>query len=553
MQLDSQVQKLEGRISELVCASFVLLIAGSLFGLIFNRERTLSYSIGYNLYAAERILAGEVPYRDFHTLYPPATLYLNAALFSLMGTGLYTALFGVYVFKSLTTLALYLCARRVMPRTQALLVSLASLLWLRPNGPFKAVPMHYGYLFLALALYMLLGCQANSRSARPLAIGIALGVLALFKHNIGIYALVGSLALVVLEDRMSQCGQRRALLLLAGFFLPIIFVLAYMHSEGALLAMAKALLFGPGEFLVSRLAYLPSPAAPALLVILLVGCAFLANCFESDRRLSIAIWVAALISTSLFILTADQALIDELIFYAPIMIIIAGLAVCIFSQSDRRVCMVLLISAVAAFMESFPRFAREQSIGAMPFVILLLFYLLFRFRPAIEKLIGGKLEANLASQVLPLGFLLIGSRLLFATYLDSTLHFKSTALLSIERGRGVYFPPATASEIDELVSYIEQRVPEGGYFFAQSYAGSAFFFLAKRRNPSGAQFWSGVGVSPAERARTLEAIRDKGVRLIVTSQKDLAAEKYEPMRNYIADNFKLTKQVGEVLILEAKD
>src|SRR6185369_1392412 len=140
-------------------------------------------SIGYNLYSAGRVLAGEVPYRDFHTLYPPATVYLNAALFKWLGVSLYNALLGVFVFKTLTVLFIYLSGREVLSRGWAMAAALLSPVWLRPNGPFKAVPMHYGALFLALALWLLLKHCRAPRSALLFAAGCALGVLATFKHN----------------------------------------------------------------------------------------------------------------------------------------------------------------------------------------------------------------------------------------------------------------------------------------------------------------------------------------------------------------------------------
>src|SRR5262249_1092274 len=122
--------------------------------------------------------------------------------------------------------------------------------------------------------------------------------------------------------------------------------------------------------------------------------------------------------------------------------------------------------------------------------------------------------------------------------------------LTIERGKGVYFPADKAAEIDSTARYIQERVPENGYFFAQSYAGSSYLFLANRRNPSGAQFWGGVGVTETERLATLQALQQQQVQLIVTSRRDLEAEKFAPMRDYINENFKLTREFGEVLILE---
>src|SRR5436189_4004047 len=137
-------------------AAGVLAVAAGVYALLFNRANVLSHSIGYNLYASERVLDGDAPYRDFHTLYPPAIFYLNAMLFRWLGVSLYTALLGVFAFKVATVVVIYLSGRQLMPRTWALLSALGSLLWLRPNGPFKSVPMHYGALFLAATLFFLL-------------------------------------------------------------------------------------------------------------------------------------------------------------------------------------------------------------------------------------------------------------------------------------------------------------------------------------------------------------------------------------------------------------
>ena len=201
-------------------------------------------------------------------------------------------------------------------------------------------------------------------------------------------------------------------------------------------------------------------------------------------------------------------------------------------------------------MEAFPRFAREQAIAAMPFIALLLLYILYSFRLPIEAFAGDARRFKLALAILPLMIFLIGARLFFQTYFDHHLHWKSATELSNERGRGIYFPAEKASEINQAVAYIKERVPVHGYFFAQSYAGSSYLFLADRNNPSGAQFWGGVGVKDAERAATLEALQREQVNLIVTSNKDMAAEKYQPMRDFIDQNFKLSREFGETLILE---
>ncbi len=553
---------------ELVCFLLLMLVTVALFSQLFNRESALSYSIGYNLYGAERVLDGEIPYRDFHTLYPPATVYLNAAIFGLFGITLFNALFGVMIFKGLTTVTIYWCARRVMPCRWALCAASFSLIWLRPNGPFKAVPMHYGALFLSLALLFLLPKSPglmlpdNRRPRLPIFIaGIALGFVALFKHNIGAYALASAFVTLLINEPEAKLSfkhllkhYRQGLALGVGFLLPVIPTLVFIRAKGALSQMVNTLLFGPGEFLLNRLASAPPPFIPLGFALFLLACAAAINKFKTKNAIALSLLIFAILITLLFVLFARQNFVDSLIFYIPIFIIVAGLYFALFARRfqlpSQRALLLIALFAASALMEAFPRFAREQAIAAMPFVALLLVYLLYIFKPSIEKFAGFKWPFRLALVALPLMLFLMGARLFAQTFFDSSLRLRSNTELSLERGRKVYFPQDKADEINQVANYIRERVPEGGYFFAESYAGSSFLFLTDRNNPSGAQFWGGVGVKESERLATLEALQSEGVKLIVASLRDLEAEKYLPMREFINQNFRLTRQFGEVLILE---
>lgn len=547
------------KFKEYLATAFVACAVISVFGFLFNRATVLSYSIGYNLYGAERVLAGEIPYRDFYTLYPPATLYLNGFLFRLLGVSLYAAMLGVLVFKILTILLIYLSGRQVLPRFWSVAAALISILWLRPNGAFKAVPMQYGAFFLALALFMLLKNEKSRSAAYIFAAGAALGLLTLFKHNIGAYGLAGCLAFFYLASRRIDSHAdrgylRQALVLACGFATVILPVAFYLLAEGAFVPMTRALLFGPGEFLVTRLAFPRSPIVPILFVLILSACAFAAYRTRNRRRLSSLIWIILALGVSLFSIAADEFAVNKLIFYLPLMIFGVALVGFVFNGRlavrQRREILLALVFAVAAFVELFPRFAREQSVGAMPFVILLLFLLLHASRPAIRKFAGGELQSRAAIAVAIVPFLFIGARLLYGVYFEGGIRFISDTQLQAERGRGVYFPQATARHIDEVTAYIQRRVPADGYIFAQSNSGSPYLFLAARKNPSTAQFWGGVGVTAQDRAATLEEIDRRHVSLIVTNDDVLAAEKYDALKLYIDQNFKTATRFDDILLLE---
>ncbi|HWP43047.1 MAG TPA: glycosyltransferase family 39 protein, partial [Blastocatellia bacterium] len=398
-QIDRSAWSEAGTVKEVALLLAVLLATAAFFGLLFDKETALSYSIGYNLYGARRILGGETPYKDFHTLYPPATVYLNAAIFRLLGISLYNALLGVFIFKVLTTAALYLGGRMIMPRAWALLVAASSLLWLRPNGPFKAVPMHYGALFLAATLLLVLSYLRDRRRATLIAAGLALGILALFKHNIGAYALAGAL-LVILPERGKGAfkpasifrNYREALILAIGFIIPVLLVVILMAYRGALGPMARTLLFGPGDFLLSRLAGWPSPVGFLIFALALAGAVMLGFKWRAGAKMKGLAWLI-LLACCLFVILSGQGINDSLIFYAPVGVILWGLTATLAEfkrgEEDWRVSLAVLVVAASAFLEAFPRFAREQAVASMPFVTLLLLYQIRRSYRFVIRLTGA--------------------------------------------------------------------------------------------------------------------------------------------------------------------
>src|SRR5206468_11226831 len=102
------------RFVRLVVPTLLFLGAAAGYWLVYRHQDALPIGIGSNLYPAERMLKGEVVYRDFFMIQTPGILFLNLWLFKLMGVSLLTALKGVLLFKALTVAMTFVVARRVV-------------------------------------------------------------------------------------------------------------------------------------------------------------------------------------------------------------------------------------------------------------------------------------------------------------------------------------------------------------------------------------------------------------------------------------------------------
>lgn len=135
----------------------------------------LNPDAGYYLPLARRVAAGEVPFRDFPSLYPPGAYYL----FALLGQGglasplaIKGALVAVHLL-NLILLALVL-RRWGFERAETLCLAALGGLWtMRAEGVSVALePLQN--LYLLLALWACLGRDLRSAAAAGLAVGCAL-------------------------------------------------------------------------------------------------------------------------------------------------------------------------------------------------------------------------------------------------------------------------------------------------------------------------------------------------------------------------------------------
>lgn len=152
----------------------------------------LQGDLGNDLSAYRRVLSGEVPYRDFLWGYGPAMPYLFAASLRFFGDNLAVIQAAYFFFLSLSALATYRLALRVLPPAGALVAGLCLFFVAFVNHAYN----HVGCTLAGtLATERFLAWRASGRTDRiPWSVAFGLAACAAIKLNAGL-CLGGVLAL----------------------------------------------------------------------------------------------------------------------------------------------------------------------------------------------------------------------------------------------------------------------------------------------------------------------------------------------------------------------
>lgn len=183
---------------------------------------------GRDLYAADAVLRGEVPYRDFWWVYGPIMPYYYGFFNLILGTKITSVLFGKAVLEILLGVFFYLGATSIL---RPALGFIAAVWFLHSRQEFFFTFNHIGGILMGLIVCWSLLSYIRRQEYKYLIFGSCASLaLMLIKINFGLASLVGLLSCTWVIDRAHGIKldiKKKKFYLLAGLLMPAAALLIY--------------------------------------------------------------------------------------------------------------------------------------------------------------------------------------------------------------------------------------------------------------------------------------------------------------------------------------
>ncbi|MBZ5628338.1 MAG: glycosyltransferase family 39 protein [Acidobacteriia bacterium] len=162
--------------------------------------------------SAIRVMAGEVPHRDFTEIYTGGLAYLDAAAFRAFGVSTMTTRWVLFAFVVPAIAAMFYVLTRFVAPFTAGACTLVAVAWSFPNYT-AAMPSWYNLIFAIFAIAAMLRFIEYGNRVWLLVAGLCAGLSFLAKLP-GLYLLVGILLFLVFDEQstamaLQKTGDRR--------------------------------------------------------------------------------------------------------------------------------------------------------------------------------------------------------------------------------------------------------------------------------------------------------------------------------------------------------
>jgi len=207
---------------------------------LFRRYTSMEPDEGIVLQGAQRILRGEVLYRDFFSFFTPGSYYFLALLFKVFGSSFLATRTALVFFGGIYSTIAYLLARRVCSRGSALFVAgLVTLTTL----PYRFEVLHNwdSTLWACLAVYCAVRWLESPDWKWAFATGSLASLTFLFEQSKGAGLVLGlglGLVAITLPDRQHISWKwTQSLGLTVGVAWPFLVTVAYFGAQHSLSLM----------------------------------------------------------------------------------------------------------------------------------------------------------------------------------------------------------------------------------------------------------------------------------------------------------------------------
>jgi hypothetical protein len=179
------------------------------------------YDEGIVLTGAMRVVAGQIPHRDFYFIYGPAEIYILAGLFKVFGPSLLVERLFDLLIKALLVTSVYGVVASYCRRSIAVFVSIVTVMWLFGLNEFGLAITPVS-LFNVVGSALLLPVFAGRVSTRRMLVAGAIsGAASLFRYDTGIALLGIHVCVIAIAVYLGANETRNRLRTFSSIFWPL--------------------------------------------------------------------------------------------------------------------------------------------------------------------------------------------------------------------------------------------------------------------------------------------------------------------------------------------
>jgi len=491
---------------------------------------------GIILVAAQRLLAGEIPYKDFFiVMYPPGQIYVMGFLLELFSSSLIVGrLYTVAVSTGISLVVFYMTLMLTGKRLISLISWFFVLVALSPRLGAIPAPIWPGVFFSLAALYIYMRYLRRPAILSILFSGFVGGLAVLFRHDIGIFALVSIMGSLFVGFFYDKKAIQKIAFFTAGALLAILPAFLYFAAKSATQDVINSLVLFP--FVHQKTA----------------GLSFPAPCF--DLRM--------IFHGSLFFIKVNQYYIPALVYLYAFLHLLKQFFKKELHKKKNLASLSILIFGVLTFNQVITRTDPAHLLTVIAPAAILFGFML-------QKTLSRKVNLKSAAAYVYIAIIFSLFVLLSVKNVDKyvknvfrKIYKKQIVKTRFTKGE-IYLPAEERPEVLGVLEYINSNTRPGERIYLgnivhgkDDFGGSTILYFLADRLPSTKyyEFLPGLITDPAVQREIKNSLVKHNVRLIVLQDIDLGGgSPRTKLDDFIAENYELIKKFGKYNVYMCKE